>query len=244
MINQNNTTYTCTIIKEGFYPLNNIIKYIFSHSGNNINCKIPDEYLIYTSWSKGTLRHMVKCKINYVDATPIFKISFGESFQTCLESAKSATNVKKNPNKKVRFSGVYVFGLNNQELERERKRKYQSCFLKPFNKLALATDPPTPDLLKRKPDPRTASLISLEMTNNCSIIWGGAFNTQKLSIIQWLCVGLGFSSIPKSSRFGCKKDKHQKGIAAVATMASTVGNSEPSDQENINVARDQPEMKK
>ncbi|RHZ87965.1 hypothetical protein Glove_27g69 [Diversispora epigaea] len=134
-INQNNTTYTYTIIKEGFYPLNNILKYTFSRSGDNTNYKIPDKYLIHASWGRGTSRHTVKCEINYVHTIPIFKISFGESFQTCLESAKSATNVKKNPNKKVRFSGVYIFGLNSQELERERERKYQSCFLKPFNKL-------------------------------------------------------------------------------------------------------------
>ncbi|RHZ81614.1 hypothetical protein Glove_117g69 [Diversispora epigaea] len=43
----------------------------------------------------------------------------------------------KNPNTniKARLSGVYVFGLNSQELEKEHKRKYQSRFLKPFNKL-------------------------------------------------------------------------------------------------------------
>ncbi|CAG8553520.1 4319_t:CDS:2 [Diversispora eburnea] len=183
--------------------------------------------------------------------------------------------------------------------------------------LALASDPPTPDLLKRKPDPRTASLISLEMwkmilgqsavqliitlvllysgndilgyttpeeTSSLQTIifntfvflqifneinsrrlitfGGAAFTTQKLSITQWLvCVGLGFLSIPvgiiirlipirnrpqtQSSagklwdnitrlkkRFGDKKDKHQKGTAAV-------GHSEPSDQENINVVCNQ-----
>ncbi|RHZ69214.1 hypothetical protein Glove_287g31 [Diversispora epigaea] len=218
-----------------------------------------------------------------------------------------------------------------------------------FAALALATDPPTKDLLKRKPEPRTVSLISLEMwkmilgqsavqliitltllyrgndilgystpeeTSNLQTIifntfvflqifneinsrrlsnklnilkgitankyfiiifffiivgqiiivtfGGAAFNTQKLSIIQWLvCVGLGFSSIPvgiilrlipirnrpqtqsptqdllagKSrddvvNQYSFKKDKHKKDTA--------VGHSEPSDQENINVACDKP----
>ena len=41
----------------------------------------------------------------------------------------------KNPNSKARIFGVHVFGLNIQELERERERKYRSNILKPFDKL-------------------------------------------------------------------------------------------------------------
>ncbi|CAG8558530.1 11551_t:CDS:2 [Diversispora eburnea] len=43
-----------------------------------------------------------------------------------------------NPNTKARLSGIYVFGLNSQELERKHERKYQPHFLKPFNKLATS----------------------------------------------------------------------------------------------------------
>src|SRR6185369_16683133 len=104
-INQNNTTYTYTIIKEGFYPLNNILKYTFSRSGDNTNYKIPDEYLIHASWGRGTSRHTVKCEINDVHTIPIFKISFGESFQMCLESVKSATDVV---NKYLNASSLFL----------------------------------------------------------------------------------------------------------------------------------------
>ncbi|RHZ77371.1 hypothetical protein Glove_180g104 [Diversispora epigaea] len=68
-------------------------------------------------------------------------IGFGDGFQTCIESIKSATDVAnkylhiKNSNTKTRLSDIHVFGLNSQELEREREKKYQSRFLKPFNML-------------------------------------------------------------------------------------------------------------
>src|SRR5438034_1019330 len=41
----------------------------------------------------------------------------------------------KKPNTQARLSGIHVFCLNSQELERERERKYRSRILKPFNKL-------------------------------------------------------------------------------------------------------------
>ena len=42
----------------------------------------------------------------------------------------------KNPNTRARLSGIHVFGLNIQELERERERKHRSHLLKPFNNLS------------------------------------------------------------------------------------------------------------
>ena len=40
------------------------------------------------------------------------------------------------PNTQARLSGVHVFCLNSQELEKERERKYRSNYLKPFNDLS------------------------------------------------------------------------------------------------------------
>ena len=42
----------------------------------------------------------------------------------------------KHPNTRARLSGVHVFGLNIQELEREREKKRRSHSLKPFNELS------------------------------------------------------------------------------------------------------------
>jgi hypothetical protein len=93
IINQNGTRYTYIIIKEGYYPQNDILCYTSARSCNNTQFKIPDDYLIQTSWGRGTSKHIIQCEINYIEKTPVFKILFGENFQECIESTQSATNV-------------------------------------------------------------------------------------------------------------------------------------------------------
>ncbi|RGB27967.1 hypothetical protein C1646_797857 [Rhizophagus diaphanus] len=115
VLNQNGTQYTYTIIKEGYYPQNDILYYTSARSCNNTQFKIPDDYLIQTSWGR--------------EKIPVFKISFGENFQASVESIHSATKAAnaylqiKKPNTQARLSGVHVFCLNSQELEKERERK-------------------------------------------------------------------------------------------------------------------------
>ncbi|RIA97417.1 hypothetical protein C1645_814133 [Glomus cerebriforme] len=98
-LNQNNTRYTYTIIKEGYYPQN--------------------------------------------EEVPVFKILFGENFQLYVKSTQSATSAAnaylqmKKPNTQARLSGIHIFFLNSQELEREHERKHRSHLLKPFNKLKI-----------------------------------------------------------------------------------------------------------
>ncbi|GES90891.1 hypothetical protein GLOIN_2v1778530 [Rhizophagus clarus] len=105
-INQNSIYYTYNIIKEGFYPSNNILCYTSARSSDQ------------------------------------FKIPFGEDYQNYILSTTLVTNAAntylqiKRPNTQVRLSGIHVFGLNLQELEKERERKQNSCLLKPFNKLS------------------------------------------------------------------------------------------------------------
>lgn len=89
-IKQNNTYYTYTIIKEGFYPSNDILCYTSARSTNQF--KIPDDYVIHTSWGKGISSHIVQCEINYIDSVPVFIIRFGEGFQNYISSTTSATN--------------------------------------------------------------------------------------------------------------------------------------------------------
>ncbi|RHZ76140.1 hypothetical protein Glove_203g43 [Diversispora epigaea] len=91
------------------------------------------------------------------------------------------------------------------------------------------------------------------------VTFGGAFNTQKLSIIQWLvCVSLGFLSIPvgiilrlipirnhPQTQFLIQDLFAGKSLDGVVVSKNTnkkdtaVGHSEPSDQENISVATNQ-----
>ena len=89
-LNQNNTCYSYTIIKEGFYPSNDILCY--TSARNHSQFKIPDNYLVQTSWGKGVSRHVVKCEINYVESVPVFKVYFGENFQGFVTSTQSPSN--------------------------------------------------------------------------------------------------------------------------------------------------------
>ncbi|CAJ0921219.1 14144_t:CDS:2 [Entrophospora sp. SA101] len=91
-LNQNNTCYTYTIIKEGFYPPSDILQYTSLRSCNNSQFKIPDDYLIQTTWGRGSSSHTVQCEINYLEKAANFKICFGDNFQTCVNSAQSATD--------------------------------------------------------------------------------------------------------------------------------------------------------
>ena len=91
-LNQNGTRYTYCIIKEGYYPQSDKLRYTSARSCNNTQFKIPDNYLVQTSWGRGTSKHMIQCEINYVEKVPVFKISFGENFQANVESTQSATN--------------------------------------------------------------------------------------------------------------------------------------------------------
>ncbi|CAB5199737.1 unnamed protein product [Rhizophagus irregularis] len=83
---QNNTNYTCTIVKEGFYPSKNIICY------TGIQFKISDNYSV-TGRGEGDLRHTIKCEIEYEsDGRPVFRIWFGKNFkQYVIESKESPT---------------------------------------------------------------------------------------------------------------------------------------------------------
>ncbi len=90
IINQNHTRFTYTIIKEGYYPQSDILCYTSSRS--NTQFKILDNYLIQTCWGRGISKHIIQCEINYIERVPVFKISFGENFQACVESTQSVTN--------------------------------------------------------------------------------------------------------------------------------------------------------
>ena len=92
-LKQNNTIYTYTIIKEGFYPPKNIVHYTSARSRNGTRFKIPNDYLVKTSWGRGNSRHTVECGIEYgLDKQPVYRIWFEENFQQhIVESNESST---------------------------------------------------------------------------------------------------------------------------------------------------------
>ncbi|GBC44604.2 hypothetical protein GLOIN_2v1778530 [Rhizophagus irregularis DAOM 181602=DAOM 197198] len=144
LLKQNNTNYTYTIIKEGFYPSKNIICYTSARSRNGTQFKIPNKYLVQTSWGRGNLRHTIKCEIEYeLDGQPVFRIWFEKNFQQyVVESKESPTKAaneylrSKNPNTHANLSGIHVFGLNATDVEKEREKKNHSHSFKPFNMLS------------------------------------------------------------------------------------------------------------
>ncbi|CAB4486856.1 hypothetical protein RhiirA5_408392 [Rhizophagus irregularis] len=143
VLNQNSTKYTYTIIKERYYPQNDILYYTSACSCNNTQFKILNDYLIQTNWGRSSSKHIIQCKIIYIEKIPVFKILFGENFQASVESihlaikaANAYLQVIKKPNTQACLSGIHVFCFNSQKLERERERKCKSYMLKPFDKLS------------------------------------------------------------------------------------------------------------
>ena len=121
-LKQNNTNYTYTIIKEGFYPPKNIICYTSARSRNKTQFKIPDEYLVQTSWGRGNLRHTVKCEIEYEsDGQPVFRIWFEENFQQHVIKSKESPTRAANKYLQVgifinRLRILFIVYLNREKI--------------------------------------------------------------------------------------------------------------------------------
>ncbi|CAG8687476.1 3402_t:CDS:10, partial [Gigaspora margarita] len=129
----------------GYYPSKDIICYTSSHTRNKTWYKVPDNYIVETSWEKG---HIVECEIEYQSNKPVFRIKFKEnSQQYIIESNESPSKVandylnvkKKSSNTRSRISGIHVFGLHIINVEHEwkhKKKKKRPYALKLFNLLS------------------------------------------------------------------------------------------------------------
>ncbi len=80
---EKNQNFQYTILQEGMYPSEPHLKYTLSN-----HYKIPDNYKVKTTWGKKT----VKCSINYINNKPVFRVYFGQNFESHVESDKTATN--------------------------------------------------------------------------------------------------------------------------------------------------------
>ncbi|RIB25583.1 hypothetical protein C2G38_2165585 [Gigaspora rosea] len=93
-IKQNHTNYKYHIINEGFYPPQNKIHYTLATSRSGDKYKIPEGYLVQTSWERSKSHHMLECEIEYEQDRPVFIIRFEENLQQyVLKSKKSPTKV-------------------------------------------------------------------------------------------------------------------------------------------------------
>ena len=79
------------------------------------------------------------------------------------------------PNTQARLSGVHVFCLNSQELEKERERKYRSHYLKPFNDLSNS--------MKTKRAYTFSEQLAVNFTNTA----GNHFHPNDHPILQKIC---------------------------------------------------------
>jgi len=82
-------SFSYKIIKEGIYPNKSSLAYTLPPN----KYRIPDDYIIETTWGRGNNRCNVKCFINYIDNKPVFNICFGKYFEYEVSSVKSATDV-------------------------------------------------------------------------------------------------------------------------------------------------------
>ncbi|CAG8487247.1 15776_t:CDS:1 [Dentiscutata heterogama] len=96
-VKQNNTIYKYHIINEGIYPPKDKLSFTSARSHNGIKYKIPDNYLVQTSWGRCNSNHKIECEIKYELNGSIFRIRFQEdSQQNIIESKESPSAAANN----------------------------------------------------------------------------------------------------------------------------------------------------
>ncbi|CAG8534028.1 2289_t:CDS:2 [Scutellospora calospora] len=141
-----------TIISEGVYPTAN--KLAWTKKPNPY--KIPDQYIVQTSYGKKSKHTTITCTIDYIENKPHFFVKFGDSLNDFVMSDQSAScaanayqkeidkcqtsQIEENPPKRIKkgitkWSGVLLFGLQLQQIKEIREKKYIHN-LKPFDKLS------------------------------------------------------------------------------------------------------------
>ncbi|CAG8790491.1 30613_t:CDS:2 [Gigaspora margarita] len=92
--------------------------------------KIPDNYLIQTSWGRGKSKHIIECEIKYKLDGPIFIVRFQkDSQQYILESKESP---KKERERKPRSSSFRPFNTLSESMKTKRSRAFSVQLDKAF----------------------------------------------------------------------------------------------------------------
>ena len=82
-------SFTYKILQEGIYPKPPILAY--TQLPNKY--KIPNGYIVQTSWGKKNSKIVIECSITYKQQKPVFQIKYEQEGQQYIEIGKSATGV-------------------------------------------------------------------------------------------------------------------------------------------------------
>jgi len=82
-------SFSYDIVEEGYYPHSTMLQF----TNNSNKYKIPDGYIVNTTWGRVDKCQTVQCSINYVENKPIFKVAFGQEFEHNVISRKTPTHV-------------------------------------------------------------------------------------------------------------------------------------------------------
>ncbi|RIB29633.1 hypothetical protein C2G38_2154893 [Gigaspora rosea] len=130
-------SFSYEIIQEGYYPLSPILAYTFPPN----KYKIPDKYIVKTTFGKRSNQQIIKCSINYINNKPLYHIEFEDQIVESKKSASEAANLYQDAlNKIAQLKNPYklheIFGLQLQNIKKIRENKHRNHSLKPFNQLA------------------------------------------------------------------------------------------------------------
>ncbi|GBC00396.1 hypothetical protein RclHR1_38400001 [Rhizophagus clarus] len=81
-------SFSYKVIKEGTYPNKESLAYTLPPN----KYRIPDDYIIETTWGRSTNQYTVQCFINYNDNKPVFQVWYGKCFEYRVSSVKTATD--------------------------------------------------------------------------------------------------------------------------------------------------------
>ncbi|GET00585.1 hypothetical protein GLOIN_2v1478248 [Rhizophagus clarus] len=134
-------SFSYKVIKEGTYPNKESLAYTLPPN----KYRIPDDYIIETTWSRSTNQYTVQCFINYNDNKPVFQVWYGKCFEYRVSSVKTATDAANlfhkhyTSQKGTKTSGIYLFGLQLKILDKARDRKRCAHVLKQIDQCSNST---------------------------------------------------------------------------------------------------------
>lgn len=108
---QQGRSFSYKIIKEGTYPNKESLVYTLPPN----KYRIPNDYIVETTWGRSTNQCTVQCHINYNDGKPIFQVWFGKCFEHRVSSVKTATDASNLFHKVCimkYFVGLFTFYIN------------------------------------------------------------------------------------------------------------------------------------
>ncbi|GBC03881.1 hypothetical protein RclHR1_05390003 [Rhizophagus clarus] len=134
-------SFSYKVIKEGTYPNKESLAYTLPPN----KYRIPDDYIIETTWGRSTNQYTVQCFINYNDNKPVFQVWYGKCFEYRVSSVKTATDAANlfhkhyTSQKGTKTSGIYLFGLQLKILDKARDRKRCAHVLKQIDQCSNST---------------------------------------------------------------------------------------------------------